>query len=57
MGCAVSLSIELFQFLTKRGYAQTDDVLTNVLGTILGYAGYAVFCRCKKKILAISQHS
>lgn len=47
MGCAVSLSIELFQFLTKRGYAQTDDVLTNVLGTILGYAGYAVFCRCK----------
>lgn len=36
-GILLSVMIELSQFLTKRGHAQTDDVITNTLGTIIGY--------------------
>lgn len=36
-GFLVSMMTELSQFLTKRGHAQTDDVITNTLGTIIGY--------------------
>lgn len=39
MGFGFSMLIELIQYCTKRGYFQTDDVLTNVLGTIIGYIG------------------
>ena len=37
MGFLVSIMIELSQFLTKRGHAQMDDVITNTLGTMIGY--------------------
>ena len=36
-GCFVSLAIEILQFITQRGYAQLDDVLTNTLGAGIGY--------------------
>ena len=42
-GCILSLFIECFQFITKRGYAQTDDVITNALGTALGYLCFRIF--------------
>jgi glycopeptide antibiotics resistance protein len=44
-GIILSLLIELIQYITKRGYVQTDDVLMNTLGTMLGfmvYYGYQV---------------
>lgn len=41
-GMMLSLLIEASQFLTKRGYVQTDDVLTNILGTMIGYALFAI---------------
>lgn len=36
-GITLSVAIELVQYLTQRGYMQTDDVLFNVLGCILGH--------------------
>lgn len=32
-----SVTLEIAQFLTKRGHCQTDDVLTNVAGALIGY--------------------
>ena len=32
-----SLGVETFQLITGRGYFQVDDILTNVLGGIIGY--------------------
>ncbi len=36
VGCGLSFCVELSQFLFKLGLAETDDVLTNTLGTSLG---------------------
>ncbi len=36
-GMAMSLSIELLQFHLKRGLCETDDVIHNSLGCLLGY--------------------
>lgn len=36
-GFLTSLGIELLQLVTQRGYFQIDDILTNGLGTIIGY--------------------
>lgn len=36
----LSLSIETSQYITKRGYFQLDDIITNVLGGLLGLAFY-----------------
>ena len=38
---AVSISIETLQFLYKRGFAETDDVMHDVLGCMFGYG---LFC-------------
>ena len=37
-GCLCSCTIEFAQLITGRGYCQVDDVLTNSLGTLIGYA-------------------
>lgn len=39
-GAFTSVSIELLQLVTGRGFFQIDDILTNVLGTVAGYLGY-----------------
>ena len=36
MSFITSLTIETIQVITKMGYGQTDDVITNVLGAIVG---------------------
>ena len=41
IGVAISSSIEAMQFFFKRGFAETDDVMHNTLGCMLGYG----FCR------------
>lgn len=40
IGAFTSLGIETLQLLTGRGYFQIDDILTNTLGTILGFLIY-----------------
>lgn len=37
-GFMFSLAIELSQYLTKRGYFQVDDIITNLIGTMIGFA-------------------
>lgn len=39
-GALTSLAIECMQLVTQRGYFQIDDILTNILGTIIGYICY-----------------
>lgn len=36
-GAVTSLAIESLQLVTKRGYFQIDDILTNTLGAMLGF--------------------
>lgn len=37
IGLIFSIAIEIIQYNTKRGHAQTDDVLMNVIGTGIGF--------------------
>ncbi len=40
IGFLFSVCLELLQFLTKRGYCQLDDIVTNTFGTVLGWGIY-----------------
>ncbi len=40
VGLLFSVLIEIVQYVTKRGYLQTDDILTNVVGALIGYIIY-----------------
>ncbi len=44
-GLIFSIAIETVQYLTKRGYLQTDDIIMNTLGTLLGYLLFLLVCR------------
>ena len=44
LGFALSLSIEIMQFLFQRGFAEFDDVYHNTLGAIIGYGLFSL-CR------------
>lgn len=43
LGAATSLCIETLQLITGRGFFQIDDILTNTLGTVIGFALYGVY--------------
>ena len=45
LGLLTSLVIECLQLLTQRGFFQLDDILTNVLGSVLGLVIASVFMR------------
>lgn len=38
LGAAASFVIESLQLITGRGFFQIDDILTNILGTVVGWA-------------------
>ena len=42
IGCFFSITIEVMQLITKRGYSETDDVIHNTLGCLIGYSLYIV---------------
>ena len=44
LGGGFSVFIELLQFVFKRGFCETDDVIHNVLGCIIGYGLWRVCC-------------
>lgn len=48
-GALTSLSVELLQLFTGRGFFQIDDILTNILGTIVGYLLYVVTVKSQVK--------
>ena len=39
-GLSLSLSIEGLQFTYRKGFAELDDVIHNILGCIIGFAAY-----------------
>ncbi len=43
LGFSLSLTIELLQFVFKKGYAEVDDLIHNVAGCLLGFAIYKLF--------------
>lgn len=47
LGALMSLSIEMLQFVLKRGMYETDDVIANSIGCGIGAA--IVFALCKNK--------
>ena len=51
IGCALSVLIEAVQFITKCGYADTDDVIMNTLGTALGAIIYLYVFGGRKRTL------
>ena len=44
LGGGLSVFIELLQFVFKKGFCETDDVIHNVLGCIIGYGMWRVCC-------------
>lgn len=40
IGACLSVSIELMQFVLKRGFAEFDDVMHNTAGCLIGYGIY-----------------
>lgn len=51
IGFCLSSSIEVLQFVFKKGFSELDDVMHNTLGCILGYMFYSL-CKvgCEKGI-------
>ena len=44
LGSGFSVFIELLQFVFKKGFCETDDVIHNVLGCIIGFGLWRVCC-------------
>lgn len=42
-GFFISLSIEVLQFVFKRGYAELDDLIHNTLGCMIGFGLFSIF--------------
>jgi len=40
VGCGLSFTIELLQLITARGLCETDDLVHNTLGCLIGYGVY-----------------
>lgn len=45
LGLLTSLFIEWLQLVTGRGVFQIDDILTNMLGSMIGYLIFWILCR------------
>ena len=43
LGAVTSMAVECLQLVTARGYFQIDDILTNIIGTIVGYLIFMLF--------------
>jgi glycopeptide antibiotics resistance protein len=51
IGCALSLTIEILQLVTKRGVCNIDDVIHNTIGCAIGYGLYLIFRMIIRKAL------
>ena len=43
-GCGLSVAIELLQLVFQKGFCETDDVIHNVAGCLIGYGLWRVCC-------------
>lgn len=55
IGLGISFSIELIQFILKRGLCETDDLIHNLLGCIIGFAIYNLFTSLIKHVQTFFQ--
>jgi glycopeptide antibiotics resistance protein len=57
IGCGISVSIEAMQYIFHRGFAETDDVMHNTLGCVIGYGLYSLirmlYDKFSKRCMAI----
>ena len=51
IGFATTLSIEMIQFITKRGVFDINDIIFNFIGTLIGYGIYKLFRVICQKIV------
>lgn len=55
VGMGISVSIEAMQYFFHRGFAETDDVMHNTMGCVIGYGIYSIvrygYERINKKII------
>lgn len=47
-GCLLSICIEFFQLIFKKGLCETDDVIYNCIGVLIGFAIYRIICIVSK---------
>lgn len=45
IGIGISIIIEITQLLTRRGFSETDDIITNTIGTLIGFGIYSLISR------------
>ncbi len=50
---SISLSIEVLQYITQRGFYETDDVIRNTAGCMIGYGIYRFISYLKKKFVCL----
>lgn len=50
LGLGSSITIELTQMLTRRGFAEIDDLISNTLGVIIGYGIYRIYKRKRDNV-------
>lgn len=43
-GCGLSVAIELLQLVFQKGFCETDDVIHNMAGCLIGYGLWRVCC-------------
>ncbi len=55
-GLFISFSIEVLQFVYKRGYSEFDDMFHNTVGCLMGYGAYCVVARYVRKNKVIGRY-
>ena len=55
IGGGLSLIIEVFQLITKRGFSEFDDVFNNTIGCMVGYGLYCLMGKISKVITTKTQ--
>lgn len=48
-GIFVSISVELLQYITSRGYTEIDDVINNTVGAMIGWLAYDRMLKAVKR--------
>lgn len=51
----LSISIEFFQFVLKRGYAELDDVIHNAIGALIGFGFYCILALIWRKTVGLKK--
>ena len=54
-GASFSILIEVLQYVTRRGYAEFDDVFNNTLGCLVGFVLYAAVAWVIRLVITIAR--